>query len=75
MTAVYDENNGVWLQHADAFIKSIITKKIKPAFSISKRNTALELLKDTTFSYGSDLPFNQKHNVVIFKNGTYYFPN
>lgn len=74
MTAIYDEENGVWLQQADAFLKSIITKKIKPAFSISKRNTALELLKDTTFEYGSDLPFNKKYNAVIFKNGTYYFP-
>lgn len=74
MTAIYDENNGVWLQHADSFLKSVITKKIKPAFSISKRNTALELLKDTTFSYGFNVPFNKKYNAVVFQNGTYYFP-
>jgi len=75
MTAVYDKENGIWIQHADSYLKSIITKKIKPAFSIQNRNTALELLKDTIFTYGSNLKFNTKHNAVVFKNGTYYFPN
>lgn len=75
MTTAYDKENGIWIQHADSYLKSIITKKIKPAFSIQNRNTALELLKDTIFTYGSNLKFNKKHNAVVFKNGTYYFPN
>ncbi|WP_130068159.1 DNA primase family protein [Bacillus albus] len=75
MTAAYNKKDGIWIQHADAHLKSIITKKIKIAFSIQNRNTALELLKDTIFTHGSNLKFNAKHNAVVFKNGTYYFPD